>query len=91
MVANRIRVLTIEPSEPFGPLLLRQVYAEVVHRYTGQCDSYSYEGIDCVTIQGHDDQEQTAQAINERDEQRQLKERKQKRQGRSSIKWNHEP
>lgn len=73
-------LLTIDLTEPFRPLLLRQVDAEVVHWYTRQCNGYSYEGIDCVTIEGHDDQEKTAQAIDEGNEQCKLKARKDRRQ-----------
>lgn len=76
-------MLTVELTEPFRPLLLGQVDAEVVHRYTRQSNGYPYEGIDCVTIEGHDDQEKTAQAINEGNEQSKLEERRQKETGTS--------
>lgn len=84
-----LKILTIEPTQPFWPLFLRQVDAEVVDWYTRESNGYSNEGIDCVTIEGHDDQEKTAQAIDEGNEQCQLEGRRPKRQKIQSINVNN--
>lgn len=78
VISQSNEILTVHSTDPSWPFFLWQVNAQVVHRNTRQRDADPYEGVDRVTVERNDDQEQTAYAVDDWKEQGELKERRER-------------
>lgn len=63
---------TVQLAYKRWPPLLRKVDGHIVDRSPGQGDADADQGVNGVSVQRHDDQEEAAQAVDKREEQGQL-------------------
>lgn len=63
---------TVQLAYKLGPPLLREVNGHIVDRSPGQSDADANQRVNGVSIQWHNDQEEAAQAVDEREEEGQL-------------------
>lgn len=78
---RHLQLLTKSFSQEGWPGFGRQVETKVVDRYTGQRHGDSHQRVNSVAVEGNHYQEYAAQAVNDREEQRQLQGSREERGG----------